>query len=147
MVIATASLTLRYFLEVLKTTYIVIIQKLRKGSYKAPKAQYLIALLLTIRKVIKTLVVERLSNIVESVGILLRAQIRNRPQRSIELVVDLLVAQICTTQLLKKYIATLFSIDIVGAFNLVNYTQLLYILYYKGCPLQLVQQTSLFFLD
>jgi hypothetical protein len=57
-----------------------------------------------------------------------------RKNRSIEIALELLIEQIRIIWTSKKHIATLLSIDILGAFDIVNYIRLLEILKKKGLP-------------
>ena len=127
-IIASACLALGFFPKEFKSARTVVIRKLGKESYAIPKAWRPIALLPTIGKVIETLIAGRLADAVEAAGLLPKAQMGNRPGRSTETAIDLLVAQIRTTWLSKRHVATLLSMDIAGAFDLVNYIRLLYIL-------------------
>jgi hypothetical protein len=72
---------------------------------------------------------------VEEYHLLPKTQMGGRKNRSIEIALELLIKQIRIIWTSKKHVATLLSIDILGAFDIVNYIRLLEILRKKGLPL------------
>jgi hypothetical protein len=69
---------------------------------------------------------------------------RGRKNRSTEIALELLTEQIRTIWTSKKHIAILLSIDISGAFDIVNYIRLLEILRKKGPPPWIVRWIRVF---
>ena len=67
----------------------------------------------------------RIRETAKTYSILPAEQIGGRRQRGTETALDLLTSQIREVRKSKKYIATLLSIDILGAFDIVNYIRLL----------------------
>jgi hypothetical protein len=67
-----------------------------------------------------------------------------RKNRSIEIVLELLLEQIYTIWTSKKHVATLLPIDISGAFDTGNHIRLLEILKKKGLPPWIVRWTRAF---
>ena len=57
-----------------------------------------------------------------------------RSGRLTKTTLELVIEQVRTIWKLKNHVATLLSLDIVGAFNTVNPTRLLDILWKKGLP-------------
>jgi hypothetical protein len=61
-----------------------------------------------------------------------------RQQRSVETALDLLTEQIHTVWNSGKFVSTLLSLDVSGAFDTVNATRLLDVLQQRRIPLWLV---------
>src|SRR5436305_3939131 len=70
-----------------------------------------------------------------------------RPGRSTKTALELLTGQVKTIWGSGKFVASLLSLDILGAFDTVNPTQLLYILRRKGLPGWIVQWIRAFMTD
>ena len=75
---------------------------------------------------------KRLSQAAEEHKLLPDTQIGARPGRSTETALELLIAQVKTVWDSGKFVASLLSLDISGAFDTVNSTRLLDILRKKG---------------
>jgi hypothetical protein len=71
----------------------------------------------------------------------------NRPNRSTDTAVDLLVEQIHTVWESKDHLASVLSLDISGAFDRVNHVRLLDNLRRKGVPLWFVRTVRSFLTD
>ena len=142
-----AVIKLSYFLQRFWLIQTIVLQKPRKPNYLDLGAQRPIALLSTIGKLIETLLAYRLDALVEQEGLLLDTQMGNQRNRSIDIALDLLLKQIYIVQYKKDYIALVLLLDIVGAFNIVNYIQLLDNLQAKQVPLQVVQLVQSFLID
>ena len=93
----------------------------------------------TIRKVIETLIAKRLGKAAEENHLLLDTQMGARAGRSTKTALELLTRQIHTIWGSKRHVATLLSVDISGAFDTVNPTQLLDILRKKRLLYWIVQ--------
>jgi hypothetical protein len=72
-----------------------------------------IALLDTMSKALKSIMAKRLSDIAETHHMLPDARMRARRKRSVISALDLLVDQVHTA----KYVASMLSLDVVGAFD------------------------------
>ena len=145
--LATACWKIGYYLCLFKRVYTITLQKPGKLTYSDPGAQRPIALLNTIGKVIETLVVQQLSKAAEEHHLLLDTQMGARPGCSTETALELLTRQIHTIWRSKRCVATLLSLDISEAFDIVNPIQLLDTLRKKGLSLQIVQWTQVFITD
>ncbi|KAJ5612019.1 hypothetical protein N7510_005213 [Penicillium lagena] len=87
----------------------------------------------TVDKVIEALIAERVTQVVESNGLLPANQIRNRQGRSTKLAVRLLTDQVRTAWS-HKAVASLLQLDIQGAFDTICHQRLLDTLQKKGFP-------------
>ena len=67
----------------------------------------------------------RLGALAEQEGLLPDTQMGNWRNRSTDTALDLLLEQIYTVWHKKDYVASVLSLDIAGAFDTVNHTQLL----------------------
>src|SRR3981081_881889 len=132
--LTTACWRLEYYPRQFKEARTIVLRKPGKPSYSDPGAWRPIALLSTIGKVIEALTAQRLSKAAEEHHLLPKTQMGGRKNRSTETALELLTEQIRTIWTSKKHVATLLSIDILGAFNIVNHTRLLEILRKKGLP-------------
>lgn len=145
--LATVYWKIGYYLCLFKRAYTITLQKLEKPIYSDLEAQRPIALLNTIKKVIKTFVTRQLNKATEEHYLLPDIQMRARPGCFTETALELLTRQIHTIQRSKQYIATLLSLDISEVFDTVNSIWLLNILKKKDLSLQIVQQTQTFITD
>ena len=121
----TAVIKLSYFLQCFQLAQTIVLQKPQKPNYLDLGAQRPIALLSTIGKLIETLLACRLDALVEQEGLLLDTQMGNWRNRSTDIALDLLLEQIHTVWHKKDHVALVLSLDIIGAFDIVNYIQLL----------------------
>ena len=78
-------------------------------------------------KVIEAAISQRIATAAEEQGLLPELQMGNRPQRSTELAVKVVV-DATHTAWHQKAVTSLLQLDIKGAFDTVNHTQLLYTL-------------------
>jgi hypothetical protein len=78
-------------------------------------------------KVLETVISQRIATTAESQGLLLETQIGNRPERSTDLTIKLVVD---TTHVAWHHgtVANLLQLDIKGVFDTVNHTRLLHTL-------------------
>lgn len=90
---------------------------------------------------------KRLSQAVEEHKLLPNTQMGARPGRSTETALELLTAQVKTIWGSGKFVVLLLSLDISGAFDIVNSTRLLDILRRKGLPGWVVQWIRVFITD
>ena len=90
---------------------------------------------------------KRLSQAAEEHKLLPDTQMGARPGRSTETALELLTGQVKTIWGSGKFVASLLSLDISGAFDTVNSTRLLHILRKKGLPGWLVQWIRAFMTD
>jgi Reverse transcriptase (RNA-dependent DNA polymerase) len=117
----------------------IALRKPGKPLYSDPGAWRPIALLNTMGKIIETLIAQWLSKAAEECHLLLDTQMGARVRRSAETALELLTRQIHTIWSSKRRVATLLSLDILGAFDTVNPTRLLDTLRKKGFPYWIVQ--------
>ena len=78
----------------------------------------------TLGKVIEAIVAQRIARAAETQGLLPDEQMGNRAHRSTELAIRLVVAQVQEAWR-QKAAATLLQLDLIGAFDRVNYIRLL----------------------
>ena len=93
----------------------------------------------TIGKLIESLTARRIQDLAEKHNLLLEAQMGGRKNKSTKTALDLLTSQVRMIWGLGRHVASLLSLDISGAFDIVNYIRLLYVLREKGLPPWLVQ--------
>jgi len=116
---------------------IVPLKKPNKGDYTKAKAWRPISLLSTLGKVLEAVVAERISNLVETHGLLPANHFGARKQRSAEQALVLLQEQIYEAWRGKK-VLSLVSFDVKGAYNGVHKGRLLKRLGARGIPPKLV---------
>lgn len=85
-------------------------------------------------KVIETAIGRRIAVVAEEQGLLPEMQMGNRPERSTELAVKIVV-DATHTAWRQRAVASLLQLDIKGAFDTVNHTRLLDTLQQQGFPL------------
>jgi hypothetical protein len=122
----------------------VILRKPGKTSYDEPGSWRPIALLSTIGKLLETLIAKRLSSTAEKHNLISRTQMGNRPGRSTETGLQLVIEQVHSTWLSKKHVASMLSLDISGAFDTVHHGRLLDNLRLKTIPGWLIRWTQAF---
>ena len=145
--IANACWALGHFPARFKEARTVVLRKPGKPSYSDPGAWRPIALLNTIGKLIESLMARRLSQVAEEHKLLPDTQMGARPGRSTETALELLTAQVRTIWGSGKFVASLLSLDISGAFDTVNMIRLLDILRKKGLPGWVVRWIRAFMTD
>jgi len=101
----------------------------------------------TIGKVIEALTANRISTAAEEHHLLPDTQMGARKGRSTETALELLVQQVRTVWRSKKHVATLLSLDILGAFDTVNPIRLLDTLRKKKLPAWIVLWVQAFMKD
>jgi hypothetical protein len=97
-------------------------------------------------KVIESAICRRFAAVAEAQGLLPETQMGNRPQRSTDLAIKLVV-DATHTAWRHNAVASLLQLDIKGAFNTVNYTCLLHTLQHQGFPPWAVRWVSSFLTD
>jgi hypothetical protein len=130
-----------------KVARTVVLRKPGKPDYSDPGAWRPIALLNTIGKLIESLMAKRLSQAAEEHKLLPDTQMGARPGRSTETALELLTAQVKTVWGSGKFVASLLSLDISGAFDTVNPIRLLDTLRQKGFPGWVVRWVRAFMTD
>jgi hypothetical protein len=98
-----------------------VAQQQTAGAYRP------ISLLSAIGKVLETAISWRIATAAESQGLLPETQMGNRPERSTDLAIKLVV-DATHTAWRHGAIASLLQLDIKGAFDTVNHTRLLHTL-------------------
>ena len=132
--LVTAVIKLSYFPQRFRSARTIVLRKPRRPDYSDPGAWRPIALLSTIGKLIETLLACRLGALAEQEGLLPDTQMGNQRNRSTDTALDLLLEQIYTVWHEKDCAASVLSLDIAGAFDTVNYVQLLDNLQAKRVP-------------
>ena len=126
----------------------VILRKPAKPDYSEVKAYRPIALLCTLGKALEMMVSKVLSDCAEANNLLPEQQMGARRGRSTETALEGLVDSIATTWSHgKKYVASLLSLDVAGAFDKVNHQRLLHNLRAKRVPRFIVNWTKSFLED
>jgi Reverse transcriptase (RNA-dependent DNA polymerase) len=138
-ILATRCLQLGWFPERFKSAITVVLQKPNKPAkaYQTVGGYRPIALLPTLGKVIESIVASRISQTAEEQGLLPDGQMGNRANRSTELAIRLVVAQVYEAWR-QKAAASLLQLDISAAFPTVNHIRLLATLREMGFPRWLV---------
>jgi hypothetical protein len=111
-----------------------VIRKPGKELYEELGAWRLIALLNTIGKLIKAVIAKRIQEAVEQHHLLPDTQIGACTKRSTETALELLTKQVQTVWKSPKHVATMLSLDLSGAFDIVHPVRLLDILRKKRMP-------------
>jgi hypothetical protein len=138
--IATASLRLGHVPAQFKAAKVVVLRKPGKtleqqqtaGAYRP------ISLLSAMGKAIESVISRRFADAAESQGLLPETQMGNRPQRSTDLAVKIVV-DATHTAWSHGAVASLLQLDIKGAFDTVNHTRLLHTLQHLGFPMWAVR--------
>ena len=122
---------------------IIPLKKPNKGDYTAAKAWRPISLLSTLGKTLESVVAERISNAVETFGLLPTNHFGGRKKRSTEQALLLLQEHIYNAWRSRK-VLSLVSFDVKGAYNGVYKERLLQRLTARGIPLALVRWIDAF---
>jgi hypothetical protein len=138
---------LEYFPQQFRKARTIVLRKPNKDDYSTPGAWRPIALLSTLGKVIESLAARQLRDLAEQHHLLPNTQMGNRPHRSTETALELLVEQIHTIWGSTRHLASVLSLDISGAFDTVNHLRLLDNLRKKGVPLWFVRTVRSFLTD
>jgi hypothetical protein len=122
---------------------IIPLRKPDKPNYKLAKAYRPISLLATLGKILESIVADRISYIVEEIGLLPANHFGARKKRSTEQALTLLQEYIYKAWRSKK-VLSLISFDMKGAYNGVYKERLLQRLRARGIPQVLVQWIDAF---
>ena len=146
--LATASLQLEHYPTQFRTAKVVVLRKPGKTieQQQTASAYRPISLLNAIGKVIESAICRRFAAAAEAQGLLPETQMGNRPQRSTDLAIKLVV-DATHTAWSHKAVASLLQLDIKGAFDTVNHTRLLHTLQHQGFPPWAVRWVSSFLTD
>ena len=142
--LASACWALGHYPQRFKIARTVAIRKPNKARYNEAGSWRPIALLNTVGKLIEGLMAKRLSQAIEEFNLLPDTQMGAQTGRSTETALELLVEQVRTVWGSGKFVASLLSLDISGAFDCVNPIRLLDILRKKGFPPWVVQWVRAF---
>jgi Reverse transcriptase (RNA-dependent DNA polymerase) len=104
-------------------------------------------LLNIVGKLIETAMARRLQGLAETYRLLPGEQMGARKGRSVDTALELLTEQVYTVWESKKHVASLLSLDILGAFDTVHPTRLLDVLRRKGVPPWVVRWIRAFITD
>jgi len=127
-----ACVTHKYHSKQFKKTQTIVLCKSKKSDYIDSKTYRLIALFNIMNKVLKSIMIKKLSDIVETHCMLSNAQMRARCKRFMILTLDLLIDQVHTVWNCEmKYVIFMLSLDVVEAFNQVSHVRLLHTLKMK----------------
>jgi len=127
-----ACVTHKYHSKQFKKTQTIVLCKSKKSDYIDSKTYRLIALLDIMSKALKSIMIKRLSDIVETHHMLSNAQMRARCKRFVILTLDLLIDQVHTVWSCEiKYVIFMLSLNVVKAFNQVSHVRLLHMLKMK----------------
>ncbi len=122
----------KHHLKQFKKTQTIVLCKLKKSDYIDSKTYRLIALLNIMSKVLKSIMIKRLNDIVETHHILSNAQMKAKCKWFMILMLDLLIDQVHTMWDCEiKYVIFMLSLDVVEAFNQVSHIRLLHMLKMK----------------
>jgi len=122
----------KHHLKQFKKTQTIVLCKLKKSDYIDSKTYRLIALLNIMSKVLKSIMIKRLNDIVETHHILSNAQMKAKCKWFMILMLDLLIDQVHTMWDCEiKYVIFMLSLDVVEAFNQVSHIRLLHMLKIK----------------
>lgn len=111
----------------------IILKKPRKEDYSLAGSYRPIALLNTLGKALETILAQRLSTLAENNNLLPAQQMGARRGKSTKTALELLVKSVHTIwDCNRKNMASLLSLDVVGAFDHVSHPRLLHNLRVKG---------------
>ncbi len=135
----------KYHLKQFKKTQTIVLCKSKKSDYINSKTYRLIALLNIMSKVLKLIMIKRLSDIVETHCMLSNAQMRARCKQFVILTLNLLVDQVHTVWDCEiKYVIFMLSLNVVKAFNWVSHVRLLHMLKMKRTSSYIIEWTRSF---
>lgn len=124
----------------------IVLQKLRKLNYTIAKAYQPIALLNFIKKALEFIIAKRMSYFAKTYGFLPPNHFRAYHSSLTKHALHYLIEKVYATWD-KKKIATIFLLDVTGAFNNVFKNKLLYNLQIKKINPRIVNLISSFFID
>jgi retron-type reverse transcriptase len=133
--LATACLQREHFPTQFRTANVVVLRKPGKtiAQQQTAGAYRPISLLNAMGKVIEKVMSTRIAAAAELQGLLPETQMGNRPERSTDLAIKLVV-DATHTAWRHGAVASLLQLDIKGAFDTVNHTRLLHTLQLQGFP-------------
>ncbi len=135
----------KYHLKQFKKTQTIVLCKLKKSDYIDLKMYRLIALLNIMSKALKSIMIKRLSDIVETHCMLSNAQMRARRKQFVISTLDLLIDQVHTVWNCEiKYVIFMLSLNVVEAFNQVSHVRLLHTLKMKRTLSYIIEWTCSF---
>ncbi len=135
----------KYHSKQFKKTQTIVLCKSKKSDYIDSKTYRLIALLNIMSKALKSIMIKRLSDIVETHYMLSNAQMKVKCKWFMILMLDLLVDQVHTVWNCKiKYVIFMLSLDVVEAFNQVSHVRLLHTLKMKRTSSYIIEWTRSF---
>ncbi len=140
-----ACITHKYHSKQFKKTQTIVLRKLKKSDYIDSKTYRLIALLNIMSKALKSIMIKRLSDIVEIHHMLSNAQIKARCKWFMISMLNLLINQVHTVWSCEiKYVIFMLSLDVVEAFNQVSHVRLLHMLKMKRMSSYIIEWTRSF---
>ncbi len=143
-----ACITYKYHSKQFKKAQTIVLCKSKKSNYIDLKMYRLIALLNIMSKTLESIMIKRLSDIVETHHMLSNAQMRVRCKWFMISVLNLLVDQVHAVWDCKiKYVIFMLNLDIAEMFNHVLHTRLLHILRMKRTSNYIVEWTCSFLKD
>ena len=140
-----ACVTHKYHSKQFKKAQTIVLWKSKKSDYIDSKMYQLIALLDIISKALKSIMIKRLNDIVETHCMLSNAQMKVRCKWFVILTLNLLVNQVHTVWDCKiKYVIFMLSLNVVEAFNWVLHIRLLHTLKMKRTLSYIIKWTRNF---
>jgi len=146
--IARACFKVGYHPKEFRNTITVVLRKEGKPDYSLPGSYRPIALENTLGKVIERLVADRLSTAIEEHALVPNSQMGARRDRSAVSALSQLVDVVHTAWARNpKFIVSMLSLDLTGAFDRVSHDRLLWILRKKRLPEWIVKFVQAFLVD
>ncbi len=140
-----ACITYKYHLKQFKKAQTIVLCKLKKSDYINSKMYRLIALLNIMSKALKSIMIKRLSDIVETHHMLSNAQMKVRCKQFMILTLNLLINQVHTVWSCEiKYVIFMLSLNVIKAFNQVSHVKLLHTLKMKRTLSYIIEWTCSF---
>jgi hypothetical protein len=146
--ILQACIRIGYHPTAFKKATTIVLKKPGKDDYTQAKSYRPIALLETIGKALETVVARRLTKLAEEHQLLPRHQMGARRGRDTTSALELITEQVYTIWGCgRKYVASMLSLDMAGAFDNASHPRLLHILKRTGIPPWIVNWTESFLTD
>ncbi len=143
-----ACVTHKYHSKQFKKTQTIVLHKSKKSNYIDLKMYQLITLLNIMSKTLKSIMIKRLNDIIETHHMLSNAQMRVRCKWFMISALNLLVDQVHAVWSCKiKYVVFMLSLDVAETFNHVLHTRLLHTLRMKKTLNYIVEWTRSFLKD
>ncbi len=128
-----------------KKTQTIILHKSKKSDYIDSKTYQFIALLDIMSKALKSIMIKKLSDIVETHCMLSNAQMRARCKQFVILTLNLLINQVHTVWSCEiKHVIFMLSLNVIEAFNQVSHVKLLHTLKMKRTSSYIIKWTRSF---